>query len=80
MELMDLGSLQDLLYNKTLEMNGEIVLQILRDMTKGMRFLHAGGVIHGDLKSANVLVDSQFRAKVADFGLTQKTQLGGTGT
>ena len=33
-----------------------------------------------DLKAANILVDRQFRAKVADFGLSQKKQLGGTGT
>lgn len=28
----------------------------------------------------NILVDSRFRAKVADFGLSQKENLGGTGT
>ena len=33
-----------------------------------------------DLKAANILVDQRFRAKVADFGLSQKKQLGGTGT
>lgn len=47
-----------------------------------MRFLHAANpkVIHGDLKAANILVDSRFRAKVADFGLSAKKKVGATGT
>jgi serine/threonine protein kinase len=61
---------------------GELLLPILRDVSQGMRFLHLADpqVIHGDLKAANILVDSRFRAKVADFGLSQKKHLGGTGT
>ena len=35
---------------------------------------------YSDLKAANILVDNHFRAKVADFGLSQKKQLRGTGT
>ena len=61
---------------------GELLLPILRDIAQRVRFLHAASpqVIHGDLKAQNVLVDSKFRAKVADFGLSQKKRVGATGT
>lgn len=82
MEYMDHGSLYDIIHNQTLEIKGEIVLPILRDIAQGVRFLHAAvpRVIHGDLKAQNILVDSKFRAKVADFGLSQKKKVGATGT
>ena len=82
MEYMDHGSLYDILHNETMVLEGDFVLPILRDISQGMRFLHAASpqVIHGDLKAQNVLVDSKFRAKVADFGLSQKRNVGATGT
>ena len=82
MEYMDHGSLYDLLHNDSVVIDGELVLPILRDIAQGVRFLHAARpqVIHGDLKAQNVLVDSKFRAKVADFGLSQKKRVGATGT
>lgn len=82
MEFMEHGSLYDLLHNETMVVEGEILLPILRDISQGMRFLHAADpqVIHGDLKAQNILVDKRFRAKVADFGLSQKKQIGGTGS
>jgi serine/threonine protein kinase len=74
MEYMDYGSLSDMLHNETMVLEPEIIIPMLQDITQGCRFLHAADpqVIHGDLKAANILVDSKFRAKVADFGLTQK--------
>lgn len=74
MELMDHGSLFDILHNETMHLDGDLVLKILRDISQGLRFLHAAKpqVIHGDLKTQNVLVDSKFRAKVADFGMSLK--------
>lgn len=82
MEYMVHGSLYDLLHNETILIEGEHILPILRDIAHGLRFLHAANpsVIHGDLKAQNILVDSKFRAKVADFGLSQKKKVGGTGT
>jgi len=63
---MEHGSLWDILHNETMYIEGEIVLPILQDISQGMRFLHSATppVIHGDLKAANILVDSRFRAKV----------------
>jgi class 3 adenylate cyclase len=79
---MDHGSLYDLLHNETMIMEGELLLTIIQDVSQGVRFLHTANpqVIHGDLKAANILVDSRFRAKVADFGLSQNKNLGGTAT
>ena len=38
---------------------------VLRDCLQALRFLHANGVIHGDVKPSNLLLDAQGRVKVA---------------
>nr|KAJ3417961.1 hypothetical protein HK105_000548 [Polyrhizophydium stewartii] len=45
---------------------------ILLDTARGMRYLHERQppVIHSDLRADNVLIDSNGRARVADFGLS----------
>jgi len=82
MEFMNHGSLFDLLHNGTVILDGNLILPILQDISNGIRFLHSATpqMIHGDLKAQNVLVDDKFRAKVADFGLSQKKKLGSRGT
>jgi len=72
MEFMENGSLYDLLRNETMYTGGEIIMQIVRDIAQGLRFLHASKppILHRDLKAKNILIDSRFRAKVADFGLS----------
>ncbi|CAJ1957993.1 unnamed protein product [Cylindrotheca closterium] len=74
MEYMENGSLYDLLRNESFFMGGEIILQVIRDIAQGLRFLHSSkpAILHGDLKAKNILIDSRFRAKVCDFGLAVK--------
>eukprot|EP00747_Dinoflagellata_sp_TGD_P039142 gnl/TRDRNA2_/TRDRNA2_140088_c0_seq1.p1 gnl/TRDRNA2_/TRDRNA2_140088_c0~~gnl/TRDRNA2_/TRDRNA2_140088_c0_seq1.p1 ORF type:complete len:381 (+),score=65.07 gnl/TRDRNA2_/TRDRNA2_140088_c0_seq1:39-1145(+) len=41
---------------------------------EGLAFLHASRVVHRDLKSMNVLLDSGHNAKLCDFGLAQQME------
>ena len=45
------------------------VLRVASHVAAGMLYLHAQGIMHRDLKSANVLLDATGVAKVTDFGL-----------
>ncbi len=50
----------------------DLALRILDEICAGVAALHAAGIVHRDLKPANILLDGQFRVKVADLGLAQK--------
>ncbi|RLN04534.1 chitin elicitor receptor kinase 1-like [Panicum miliaceum] len=56
-------------------------IQIALDSARGLEYIHEHTVpvyIHRDIKSANILIDKNYRAKVADFGLTKLTEVGNT--
>ncbi|KAG6913618.1 hypothetical protein DXG01_005544, partial [Tephrocybe rancida] len=60
------GNLSDYLNH---EPNANRVL-LCADTAAGVEYLHANGVVHGDLKALNILVDGSGRACLSDFGLS----------
>lgn len=54
-------------------------LKIATDAGRGVQYLHAGAqtqILHRDIKPSNILLDSDFNAMVADFGLVKFTPNG----
>jgi len=81
-ELADRGNLRELLDRDRRRETGQrkvnvrSQLELARDIVNAMAFLHENGILHRDLKTANVLLfsadgqrEGQLTAKVADVGL-----------
>jgi serine/threonine protein kinase len=51
-------------------LNWERRLEIIVGVAKGVAYMHglSKEVIHRDLKPSNILLDENWRAKIADFG------------
>ncbi|XP_029992035.1 interleukin-1 receptor-associated kinase 4 isoform X2 [Sphaeramia orbicularis] len=44
---------------------------IVMGTARGLEYLHSNHHVHRDIKSANILLDENFAAKISDFGLTR---------
>jgi alkyl hydroperoxide reductase subunit AhpC/predicted Ser/Thr protein kinase len=53
-------------------MQPETVSRVIRQVAHGMSVAHARGLIHGDLKPANIMIGPCGQAKVLDFGLSRR--------
>lgn len=82
-EFIDKGSLDQWIHDTSTEsdfrhpLQWETRVKIMKGVAKGLLFLHTleTPIIHRDIKASNVLLDSNFEAHIADFGLARRIEL-----
>ncbi|XP_030588773.1 interleukin-1 receptor-associated kinase 1 isoform X3 [Archocentrus centrarchus] len=81
---MENRSLEDQLHNECVVLSWSQRLSIVKDASKALQFLHCPSegqkpLIHGDVKSSNILLDGHMTAKLSDFGLARFVPFGSAG-
>lgn len=81
------GTLKDyLIRNRRRKLAFKVVIQLALDLSRGLAYLHAKKIVHRDVKSENMLLDTKRNLKIADFGVARveasnpKDMTGETGT
>ena len=75
MRLICGGSLADLIRNQG-KLDPQRAARLLRTIAEAVDYAHRLGVLHLDLKPANVLLDDNGAPHVADFGLARRLEQG----
>lgn len=75
-EFMPNGTLHDHLHGELSPLDWNLRLKIALQAAKGLEYLHKDvkpPIIHKDVKTSNILLDSEWGARISDFGLMSAT-------
>lgn len=64
MEICDKGTLRD---NLNIKGNWDLRISAMRDVARSLSYLHEQKLIHRDVKTENIILDSSYRAKLCDL-------------
>eukprot|EP00466_Bigelowiella_natans_P019260 jgi/Bigna1/68165/fgenesh1_pg.5_\ len=74
MEMCDRGTLEELLLER--ELKEPTIWAFMSDMVLGVSHIHQKGIIHLDLKPANMFIAANGKLKIGDFGIAMKESTG----
>ncbi|XP_059800733.1 STKc_p38 domain-containing protein isoform X2 [Hypanus sabinus] len=64
---------------KKQKLSENMVVFLLYQILRGLKYIHSAGIIHRDLKPGNLAVNRNCELKILDFGLARHTELEMTG-
>jgi len=70
MEFIEGTTLHELLAEKRV-LPTEEVLQLARQICRGLDYAHSNGIIHRDVKPANIMITANGTVKIMDFGIAK---------
>ena len=72
MELIEATTLSDLVRDQG-PLRQDVVARLAEHLLSALRAAHAAGVVHRDVKPSNIMMLSNGRVKLTDFGIAQST-------
>src|SRR5262249_9344606 len=70
MEFMEGTTLQELLAEKRI-LAADETIHLSREICKGLDYAHANGIVHRDVKPANIMITASGGVKIMDFGIAK---------
>ena len=66
------GSLEESIHGGDSSLNWTERFDVSLGVAEALNYLHGASVIHGDVKSSNILLSDDFRPRLSDFGLARR--------
>ena len=73
LDFMAKGSLQNYYLecqNNRIDIEQNFIIKILKQLLLGLKYLHANGIMHRDVKLDNILLDENYNIKISDLGIS----------
>ena len=71
MQYMNGNSLEDIIHNEGENVDLLRAVKWMKDIAEGLDSANKANIVHHDIKPGNIMLDSDDKAKICDFGLSQ---------